>query len=75
MWAIRQIPSMEGMTGNAILDTVFIGLAVLFFAGAGLFLPIWEYVEGRAPRRRRERTAAPVRRPPAIPANPPLAHR
>lgn len=66
---------MERMTGNAILDTVFIGLAVLFFAGAGLFLPIWEYLEGRTPRRRPERTVAPARRPPGIPATAPFAHR
>lgn len=75
MYVISDLTSMNGMTGNPILDTLFIGLAVLFFAGAGLFLPIWEYIEGRAPRRRRARTPAPARHMPGLPVHTPYAHR
>lgn len=75
MCAVKDLVSIEDMTGNAILDTVFIGLAVLFFAGAGLFLPLWEYLEGRAPRRRRERRASAAPRLSGIPVSAPFAHR
>lgn len=39
------------MTGNQILDTVLIVVASVFFIGAGVFLPLWEYTQGRGARR------------------------
>lgn len=75
MCAIFGLASIEDMTNNAILDTVLIGFAVLFFGGAGLFLPIWEYLEGRAPRRRRARTVAPAPRPSRVSVNAPCTQR
>lgn len=75
MCVVRELANIEDMTGNAILDTFFIGLASLFFVGAGLFLPLWEYLEGRAPRRRRERKVSPAARLSGITMTAPFAHR
>lgn len=47
----RDPTTVGGMTGNQILDTVLIVVASVFFIGAGVFLPLWEYTQGRGARR------------------------
>lgn len=51
----RDLAIVEGMTGNHILDIVLIVVASVFFVGAGVFLPFWEYTQGRGTRRPRGR--------------------
>lgn len=55
MCRIRDLTIVDGMTGNQILDIVLIVIAGVFFVGAGVFLPLWEYTQGRATRRSRRR--------------------
>lgn len=55
MCPINDLRIVDGMTGNQILDTVLIVVASVFFIGAGVFLPFWEYTQGRGARRSRDR--------------------
>lgn len=55
MCPIHDLTIVDGMTGNQILDTVLIVVASVFFVGAGVFLPFWEYTQGRGTRRPRSR--------------------
>ena len=50
MFLTCDIAIVDGMTGNQLLDTFLIVLAGVFFVGAGAFLPLWEYSQGRGNR-------------------------
>ena len=39
-----------GMTGNQVLDIVLIAVAAVFFVAGAVFLPLWEFTQGRGDR-------------------------
>lgn len=44
---------VDGMTGNQVLDVILIAVAAVFFVAGAVFLPFWEFTQGRGARRTR----------------------